>query len=277
MQLILILLVISSALTGVTYFFGNLYLNPFNYIALPFMVIGYVIGLFAIFVSILGIISFCVDINKEVKKPKPLLLWIIAQICQIIFAFLRTKIVTKGINMIPKESRFLLVSNHRSALDHLLMVGKLNKYRLLSVTKPENEHLFVAGHLMHLCGFIPIDRDNPFNAMKAIIKASNYIKNDEASVAISPEGTRSKDGELLPFHPGSFKIATKSQCPLVIACLQNCECIKKRFPKKKTTLYFDVLEVMSPLECSKHTTVELAEHSEKLIKDFLSSHKNRQL
>lgn len=66
-----------------------------------------------------------------------------------------------------------------------------------------------------------IDRENPRNALLTIEKAAKLIESDEVSIGIYPEGTRSKECVLLPFHNGVFKIAQKASVPIVVASIQE--------------------------------------------------------
>lgn len=94
---------------------------------------------------------------------------------------------------LPKNERFLLVCNHRSKFDPILTWYVLRDYNLAFISKPEN---------FRRCCFMAIDRENPRNALKTIHQAAELIKQNEVSVAVYPEGTRSKTCELLPFHNG---------------------------------------------------------------------------
>ena len=54
-----------------------------------------------------------------------------------------------------------------------------------------------------------------------ILAAIELVK-DGYSICIYPEGTRNKTEEdMLPFHEGSFKIATKSGCPIIPVTMYN--------------------------------------------------------
>ena len=57
-----------------------------------------------------------------------------------------------------------------------------------------------------------------------------------------PEGTRSKDGEVHEFHAGSFKVATKSGCPVIpVAVNGTRDILEYHFPnikKSNVTLSF---------------------------------------
>lgn len=62
--------------------------------------------------------------------------------------------------------------------------------------------------------WVPLDRENAREAIKAIREGANNIKNGY-SMAIFPEGTRSKDGKLREFKKGSLKLATMAKAPVV--------------------------------------------------------------
>ena len=79
-----------------------------------------------------------------------------------------------------------------------------------------------------------LDRNDVKAGAKMILTAVDMIKNG-ISVCIFPEGTRSKtEGEFLPFHEGSFKIASKSGCPIVpMTIVGSAGIFEDHFPKIK--------------------------------------------
>lgn len=72
----------------------------------------------------------------------------------------------------------------------------------------------ILGWGMYLGGYIPINRDNVREAMKALKKAAKKIVNG-ISVVIFPEGTRSDDGSLGEFKRGMFVLADEAKVPLI--------------------------------------------------------------
>ena len=111
---------------------------------------------------------------------------------------------------------------------------------------------------MRKCCFIPIDRENPRNALKALRKASELIKNDVVSMGIYPEGTRSKECKLLEFHDGVFKIAQMAKVPVVVMTIKNTENIYKRKFLGKIVIDIDVLDVIDAKTVEEKTTHELS-------------------
>ena len=69
-------------------------------------------------------------------------------------------------------------------------------------------HRIMAGVLDTL-GMVPIDREHPENSVELLNRAA--ASGD--SFVIFPEGTRSRDGRLLPFKKGGFIMAIEAQVP----------------------------------------------------------------
>jgi 1-acyl-sn-glycerol-3-phosphate acyltransferase len=108
---------------------------------------------------------------------------------------------------------YLFMSNHQSALDISVLLSCL-PVPFKFVAKRELFRIPVFGRAIKKAGYINIDRDNPREALKAIEDAVAKIKSG-VSVLIFPEGTRSPDGNLLPFMKGAFSLATRAGVPVV--------------------------------------------------------------
>ena len=165
-----------------------------------------------------------------------------------------------GEELLP-EGRFLMVCNHRSGFDPIMAMYTLRGHNVSFISKPSNMRIPIVGKTVYGAGFLSINRDNDREALKTILTAADYLKRDVCSVAIYPEGTRSRTGELLPFHAGSFKIAQKAGVPLVIAATRGGEKVKKNFPLRRTDMYLDILEVLPAERVKAESTQELARYS----------------
>lgn len=177
----------------------------------------------------------------------------------------RVKVHVTGYEKVDFDKKFMLVSNHRSKFDNFIHCAFLDKANLAYISKPENFKIPMAGKLMKRCLYLPIQRGNPREGLKTILKAVDYIKNDLTCIGVFPEGTRSKDGNLLEFKPGCFKISEKSASPIVVCCMQGTENISKNWPWKKTDVYFDILEVIEPSVWQDKKTVDVAQYTHDLI------------
>lgn len=140
-----------------------------------------------------------------------------------ILGILMTRITVEGLEKMPKEGRFLLVCNHLSLLDPLVMLSRLSGYQLSFISKKENRDMPIIGAVMHRSMCQMIDRENDREALKSIIRCIRLLKEDEVSVVVFPEGYTSRDGHLQHFRSGVFKIALKAETPIVVCTIQGTE------------------------------------------------------
>jgi 1-acyl-sn-glycerol-3-phosphate acyltransferase len=266
MQLLLALAFLSLASAGLTYYFSGLYASLAN-LWMPLLFwMGYFLSFVIVFVLFAVVVSFFVDLKKPQKHVNRFAYWVMKEIAWNGMLFSRAKVRYVNKEKIPFSERCLYICNHVSGYDHLAIFGILPT-TVVSITKVENENIFVAGKWMHLAGFLPLNRENPFEGLRTIARAIDYVKNDEASVAVSPEGTRSKDGALLPFREGAFRIATKTGCPVVVLRIEGTSLVKKNFPWRKTPITVTVLDVIRKDRYEGQTTVDLSDQ----VHDLLAS------
>ncbi len=225
-----------------------------------------------LYVSLLVLLSLFVDLKKPNEKFDKFYNKVIIFTARVALSACNVKVTVDGTEKIP-EGRFVLVQNHLAMFDPLTTLGYLGKYEIGFITKPENLHLPVINKFMHRICCIPIDRENPRNAVKSINAAAENVKNNVCSMAIYPEGTRARDGVMLPLHGGSFKIATKSGAPLVITTVTNTNKVHKNAPFKRTNVRLHVCEVISAEEVSASSTAELSERTLKIMQDSLKTEK----
>jgi len=163
---------------------------------------------------------------------------------------------------VPKEGRFLLVSNHCNNADPIILLYCLKKFQLAFISKRENSTMFVIGPMMHkiLCQLI--NRENDREALKTILRCIQIIKEDKASIAVFPEGgILSEDGKLHHFRPGVFKIAQKANVPIVVCTLKNTkDVVNNIFRFKPSHVEMKVLDVIPAEELKGVTTVDIAHH-----------------
>lgn len=121
--------------------------------------------------------------------------------------------VVKGVENLPKEGTALYVANHQSYMDIPAVLGVLER-PLGFVVKDDLEKIpFFDQWLTHMqC--VPIARGEARKALEAILKTAKILKSGHDMV-LFPEGTRSKDGTLLPFKAGSLKAAQRGNAMIV--------------------------------------------------------------
>lgn len=217
------------------------------------------IGLLLAYILLICISSFLVDTKKEYSTNSRYYRWLLNSATGLLLFFGRIKVKVSGEEKIPSDSRFLFVSNHRSKFDPIISWYILRKYDVAFISKPENFDVPAFGRIIRKCCFMAIDRENPRNAIKTIIKASELIKSDTVSIGVYPEGTRSKTNELLPFHNGVFKIAQKANVPIVVASIRGTEKIHKNTPFRSVPVNIDILDVLSPEDIYHRRTDQIGE------------------
>ena len=217
-------------------------------------ILGALLGVFLLYVLLLGVCSLLVNPGKVYDKNSRFYRFILDSATAAVMKLLRIHVHVSGIEKIPKDTKLLFVSNHRSNFDSIITWYALKKWKLAFVSKPENFKIPFFGRIIRRCCFLPIDRENPRKAIVTINRAAKLLKKQEVSIGVYPEGTRSKTCELLPFHNGVFKIAQKADVPIVVLSITGTEKIAKATPFRRTDVYLDVLEVFSNI---KETKTEL--------------------
>ena len=219
-------------------------------------ILGGLLALLILYVLFLGVCALLVSPDKTYEKNSPFYRFLLESATAVAIKLLRIRVHISGIEKIPNNEKVLFVSNHRSNFDPLITWYALKKWKIAFVSKPENFKVPFFGRIIRKCCFLPIDRENPRKAIVTINKAAKLLKKQEVSIGIYPEGTRSKNCRLLPFHNGVFKIAQKAEAPIVVLCITGTEKISKRTPFQHTDVYLDVLEVF-PTQGIKETKTEM--------------------
>lgn len=123
----------------------------------------------------------------------------------------------------PENPRrpYVVVSNHQSLAD-IPVISRL-PWEMKWVAKAELFRLPVSGWMMRLAGDIPVNREDGRSRAGVLVLARSLLR-QRCSVMFFPEGTRSRDGRVLRFNEGAFRLAIKEQVPilpLVIDGTQN--------------------------------------------------------
>lgn len=123
------------------------------------------------------------------------------------------KITVIGEENIPKDQTVLFIANHQSNFDIPLIMSSIDVPKGF-IAKKELEKWPMISTWMKYINCIFMDRSNLRKSAEAIVEGAKLLKNGY-SMVIFPEGTRSKGGPVEDFKAGSFKLATKSKCPIV--------------------------------------------------------------
>lgn len=130
----------------------------------------------------------------------------------------------EGQDKMPNEGPVLVLSNHQSTLDPVL-IGILFSRKLVYLAKKSLFNNPMFGFLIRCYDSIPIDREK--GGLDGLREILAKLKEGKA-VLIFPEGTRSRDGQLLPIKGGFLPVAKRSQATLLpVAVIGGHEIMQK--------------------------------------------------
>lgn len=230
--------------------------------------------LFLVVFLILSIPVFLIEwlIGKVNPRARDISSLRIVQAAFKVIAFLSGCHVTViGEENIPKEAA-LFIGNHRSYFDIVLTYARcpdLTSY----MAKIEIAKVPLLSTWMRFLHCLFLDRRDIKQGLKTILSAIDLIKNG-ISVFIFPEGTRCTDAEqtkLLPFHEGSFKVATKTDCLIVPVALTNTSKVfEDHIPFiRRTDIVLEYGKPFRPSELSKEQKKAIGSYTGNIIKEML--------
>jgi 1-acyl-sn-glycerol-3-phosphate acyltransferase len=166
------------------------------------------------------------------------------------FPFWRIRIEGK---IPPGRQAYVVVANHQSFLD-IFVLSNLPR-EMKWVAKKSLFAIPWVGWSFYLSGDIAVERGDAASAAKVMAKAKRYLANG-MSVMLFPEGTRSRDGKLLPFKAGAFKLAIDAGVPVLpIAVSGTAQGMPKGSPWVRPTRI--TVRILDPVPTTGMTNREL--------------------
>ncbi len=166
--------------------------------------------------------------------------------------------VVKGVENLPTEGNVLYVANHQSYMDIPAVMATLDR-PLGFILKDDLTKIPFFDKWIAQMQCVPIARGEARKALEAILKAAKILKTGHG-IVLYPEGTRSKDGTLLPFKAGSLKAAQRGNAMIVPMAIDGaCDVMPRGsfiiHPKQITVTIFPPIPVETVKEMD---TVDLA-------------------
>lgn len=183
------------------------------------------------------------------------------------------KLTVIGEENIPNDTAVLFIGNHRSYFDIVLTYARCRNLTGY-VAKKEMEKIPLLSRWMKFLHCLFLDRSDIREGLKTILTAIEQMKNG-ISIMIFPEGTRNKNDselELLPFHEGSFKIATKSGCPIIPVSINNSSALfEDHLPfVKSVPVIIEYGKSIYPKDLSREEQKFLGRHVQGIITETLT-------
>lgn len=114
----------------------------------------------------------------------------------------------EGLEYVDRKKRYVIVLNHNTVIDIPALYYVPLNFRWVS--KREVFRVPFFGQFLVLHGDICIDRGRAAEAMEQLLREGRRWIDRGASVAVFPEGTRSKDGRIHRFKAGAFTLARET-------------------------------------------------------------------
>lgn len=182
------------------------------------------------------------------------------------------KLTVIGEEHVPKDEAVLYIGNHRSFFDVVITYARCPGLTGYLAKKEIEKVPFLSTWMRYLyCLFL--DRKDIKQGLKTILTAIDHVKQG-ISIFIFPEGTRSTgadQAELLPFHEGSFKVATKTDCLIVpVAITNTSQILEDHFPFiKSTQVTLEYGKPFRPSELSKEDRKIIGSYTRDIIQKMV--------
>ena len=167
----------------------------------------------------------------------------------------------EGLEHIEKGKPYVVVINHQSMVDIMMLYLVPMIFRWVS--KREVYRIPFIGRFLMLHGDIAIDRKQGSKAMRKVMEQGKMWLGRGVSVAMVPEGTRSKDGEIHRFKAGAFALAKDAGVAILPVIMDGSASMMK--PSKMINWRNEfVIRVLPPVTAERVAATEQNELMEQV-------------
>lgn len=166
-----------------------------------------------------------------------------------------------GLEHVDRSKQYVIVLNHNTVIDIPALYYVPLNFRWVSKREVFKVPFF--GQFLVLHGDICIDRGRAAEAMEQLLRQGRMWISRGASIAIFPEGTRSKDGEIHRFKAGAFTLAKEAGVEILPVVLHGTKTLVRK------NLLFNwgnriTLRVLPPVPAERVVSAEVHELMEEV-------------
>lgn len=177
------------------------------------------------------------------------------------------RLSVRGRDRLPWRGAAVLVANHASLIDILVLFALFRPYKWVS--KQEIFRVPVIGWNMRLNGYVPVVRGSG-PSVRRMMELCDRLLAAGSPLMIFPEGTRTRDGALQPFKNGAFELAVRHDVPVFPIAVHGT---RRALPRHGLVLREHVrarVEVLPPLTPASFPDVDaLRDAARRAIADAL--------
>jgi len=187
------------------------------------------------------------------------------------------KVKIEGREKAVPGTTYVIISNHQSILDILLINSLKLRYKWIS--KIENIKVPVLGWYLKMAGYITVNRGNEESKVGMLERSFDCLKRD-ISIMLFPEGTRSTDGQIGFFRRGAFQLALQANVPILPILIDGTGGILPKHGLIFNTGHNITVRVLDPVRPESFGTDNVDELAAKfnsmLVDEMQNLHKNTQ-
>ncbi|MBR2562957.1 MAG: 1-acyl-sn-glycerol-3-phosphate acyltransferase [Eubacterium sp.] len=208
------------------------------------------------------------DQEKQIRVARPMIRFVF----RVFLKLSGMDLSVKGLEHIPADQPVLFIGNHRSIFDVISTYPLFDRVTVY-IAKESLKKIPFFGNWFSYIGSLYFDRNNLKDGIKMLKDAIHLIESGK-SVFIFPEGTRNRnetETPLLSFHEGSFRISTKTGCPIIPVAIHNMYTVfgKKGYALTPAPVVIEFGEPIDPASFSKAEQKHLGEHVSGILEDML--------
>jgi len=208
------------------------------------------------------------------KKRKVVHAMLIFQGMFIAYAVPVWKIKIEGRKKALRGTTYVIICNHQSILD-ILLVNCL-RYRFKWISKMENTRVPFVGWYLKMADYITVDRGDKESKEKMMAEAYSCLLGG-TSVMLFPEGTRSVDNQVGFFKRGAFQLAISAKVPVLPVLIDGTGGILTKHGFVFGGFHRITIKVLDPVPPESFGTGdcdELAAKFQKMMSEALSELRN---
>ena len=172
---------------------------------------------------ILGAPAALISLPWSIITGSPKLMYTATQIIVRTGYFLaRIRVDVEGRELVPQSTACIFMANHISNLDPPALIPNIPG-RTSAFLKRSLMRIPVLGWGFQLGEFIPVDRLGDRESAQESVAAARRLLAKGIHITTFVEGTRSKDGRMLPFKKGPFYLAKETGAPCVPVSIWGTE------------------------------------------------------
>lgn len=184
---------------------------------------GYFSAIILIFITLILVLIQSLIGNQKLFDP------LIKLLCRILPAMFGIRVKTLGLEKLDPEKTYLFMANHVNIFDGFILYGYIPHF-IRGVELEDHFSWPIWGTITRRMGNIPISHKNTLEALKSLDIAQTALSMG-TSIAILPEGHRTRDGKLQHFMRGPFMLAKNAEVdiiPIVMKGLWERKSIKSK-------------------------------------------------